>query len=132
MSSFRNTHRHNSKKVNNGLEIPLLTQWLILFFVLGLSGLSFVYLKNQQHAIGKQTRIVEEQLVGARAHHDALIAKITALTSRGALQHKLDERYLSLIPISATAIARISTPLPLSQDQDVMRTASLQRQSSSW
>jgi hypothetical protein len=126
MSSFRNTHHHNRKKANNGIEVPLLTQWLILFFVLGLSGLFFVYLKNQQHAIGKQTRIIEEQLVGAHAHHDALIAKITGLTSRGALQHKLDEKSLDLVPIRETAIARITMPVPSQQDQDVMRTASIQ------
>jgi hypothetical protein len=126
MSRFRNTHHHNRKKTNNGIEVPLLTQWIILFFVLGLSGLFFVYLKNQQHAIGKQTHTIEEQLVGARAHNDALIAKITSLTSRGALQHKLDEKYLDLIPIRETAIARITMPLPSGQDQDVMRTASIQ------
>lgn len=127
MSNFRNTHHHNRKKANNGIEVPLLTQWLVLFFILGLSGLFFVYLKNQQHAIGKQTRIVEEQLVGTRAHNDALIAKITALTSRGALQRKLDERGLDLVPIRETAIARITSPLPSQRDQDVMRTASIQR-----
>ncbi|MCX6957257.1 MAG: hypothetical protein NT164_01770 [Verrucomicrobiae bacterium] len=124
MSSFRNTHQHNRKKANNGIEVPLLTQWLILFFVLGLSGLFFVYLKNQQHAIGKQTRIIEEQLVGAHAHNDALIAKITGLTSRGALQHKLDEKCLDLVPIPETAIARITMPAS-SQEGDGMRTASV-------
>lgn len=125
MSRLRNTHHHNRKKANNGIEVPLLTQWLVLFFVLGLSGLFFVYLKNQQHAIGKQTRIIEEQLVGARAHNDALMAKITALTSRGSLQRKLDEKSLDLIPIRETAIARISVPLPSQQDENVVRTAAL-------
>ncbi len=124
MSNFRNTHHHNRKKANNGIEVPLLTQWLILFFVLGLSGLFFVYLKNQQHAIGKQTHIVEAQLGEARAHNDALIAKITGLTSRGALQRKLDEKFLDLIPIREAAIARINTPLQ-EQDRDITRTASL-------
>jgi len=126
MSNFRNTHHHsnNRKKANNGIEVPLLTQWLVLFFVLGLSGLFFVYLKNQQHALGKQTRIVEEQLIGIRAHNDALIAKITALTSRGALQHQLDEKCLDLVPIRETAIARISIPLQ-EQDRDITRTAAL-------
>ncbi len=124
MSNFRNKQHHNRKKANNGIEVPLLTQWLVLFFVLGLSGLFFVYLKNQQHAIGKQTRIVEVQLTGARAHNDALVAKITALTSRGALQHKLDEKCLDLIPIRETAIARVSVP-GSSQGEDVMRTASV-------
>lgn len=125
MSSFRNTHHHNRRKANNGIEVPLLTQWLVLFFVLGLSGLFFVYLKNQQHAIGKQTHLIEEQLVGARAHNDALIAKITGLTSRGTLQRQLDEKYFDLVPIRETAIARIAVPSSLEQGRDVMRTAAL-------
>lgn len=127
MSNYRNTHhQHNRKKANNGIEVPLLTQWLVLFFVFGLSGLFFVYLKNQQHELGKQTRIVEAQLVGTRAHNDALMAKITALTSRGSLQHKLDEKSLDLVSIRETAIARINNPLPVQeQDRDITRTAAL-------
>ena len=123
MNNFRNTS-NNRRKANNSIEIQLLGQWLVIFFVIGLGGLFFVYLKNQQHALGEQTRLVEEKLIDLRAHNDALIAKVTALTSRGALQRQLNEKYLDLVQISETAIARI-TPADASQDDRVMRTASL-------
>ncbi|MCF7728956.1 MAG: hypothetical protein K9M81_01170 [Chthoniobacterales bacterium] len=119
----RYTQPSNRRLENNGIEVPLLAQWLVVFFIIGLLGLFFVYLKNQQHALGEQTRLVEQKMTELRAHHDALNAKVTALTSRGALQRKLDEKYLDLIPITETAIARIN-PLPNSGEDKTMRTAS--------
>jgi len=116
----------NRYRTNNGIEIPLLAQWLVVFFVIGLLGLFFVYLKNQQHAIGEQTRLVEAKMSELHAHHDALIAKVTALTSRGALQKRLDEKYLDLVPIAETAIAR-TTPARNLGEERTMRTASLRR-----
>ncbi len=120
----RHTQLSNRRKANNGIEVPLLAQWLVVFFVIGLIGLFFVYLKNQQHALGEQTRLVELKISELRAHHDALIAKVTALTSRGSLQRKLDEKYLDLVPIPETAIAR-TTPSHASPEERAMRTASL-------
>jgi cell division protein FtsB len=119
----RYTQPSNRRLENNGIEVPLLAQWLVVFFIIGLLGLFFVYLKNQQHALGEQTRLVEQKMTELRAHHDALTAKVTALTSRGALQRKLDEKYLDLIPITETAIAR-TNPLPNSGEDKTMRTAS--------
>ena len=122
MNTSRNTFDQNRRKANNGIEIPLLAQWIVILFVMGMAGLLFVYLKNQQHALGEQTRLVETRVIQLRAHNDALVAKITGLTSRGALQRKLEERYLKLVQIPETAIARMTTPLSSSQD-NIMHTA---------
>jgi cell division protein FtsB len=123
---YRHTQHANHRRANNGIEIPLLAQWLVLVFVMGLVGLFFVYLKNQQHALGEQTRVAEQKITELHAHHEALVAKITALTSRGALQRRLDEKYLDLVPIPETAIARM-TPIHEEAEGKVMRTASLPR-----
>lgn len=122
MNSSRNVSHFNRRKATNGIEIPLLGQWLVILFMMGMAGLLFVYLKNQQHALGEQTRLVEEKVIQLRAHNDALVAKITGLTSRGALQRKLEEKYLDLIQIPETAIARLTPPLSSQQD-GVARTA---------
>lgn len=124
--NHRHTQSSNRRRANNGIEVPLLAQWLIVFFMIGLIGLFFVYLKNQQHALGEQTRMVEQKVNELHAHHDALIAKVTALTSRGALQRRLDEKYLDLVQIPETAIAR-TTPSHASEEDRIMRTASLPR-----
>lgn len=126
MNQYRHSPYSNHRRANNGIEIPLLAQWLVIVFVMGFLGLFFVYLKNQQHALGEQTRIVEEKIMEFRAHHDALVAKVTALTSRGALQRRLDEKYLDLVPIPETAIARMN-PLPARKEDRTMRTAALPR-----
>lgn len=123
MNYFRNINQ-NRRKANNCIEVPLLAQWLVIFFIIGLAGLCFVYLKNQQHALGEQTRLAERKTSDLRAHNDALIAKVTALTSRSALQRRLEEKYLELVQIPETAIARI-TPTEVQQNDKIMRTASL-------
>lgn len=124
MNNIRHSSHSNRRKASNGIEVPLLAQWLIIFFMIGLIGLFFVYLKNQQHALGEQTRMVEQKINELHAHHDALVAKVTALTSRGALQRKLEEHYLDLVQIPETAIARV-TPTHSGQEDTIMRTASI-------
>lgn len=113
----------NRRRTTNSIEVNFLARWLVVVFLFGLAGLFFVYLKNQQHAVGDQTRVVDVALNEIEARNDALEAKITALTSRGALQRRLDEGYLHLEAIRDTAIARVTPALPATPD-GVLRTAS--------
>ena len=113
----------NRRRTTNSIEVNVLARWLVAVFFIGLAGLFFVYLKNQQHAVGDQARTVESALQEADAKNEALKARITAMTSRGALQRRVDEGYLHLEPILDTAIARITPPLPAEPD-GVLRTAS--------
>jgi len=95
----------------------------VIVFLIGLCGLFFVYLKNQQHAVGNQSRQIEASIQEEEVRDEALKAKITSMTSRGALQRRLDEGYLTLEAIRDTAIARVTPPSPAEVD-GVMRTAS--------
>lgn len=113
----------NRRRPTNSIEVNVLARWLVAVFFLGLAGLFFVYLKNQQHAVGDQTRLVEAALSEIEAKNDALKARITAMTSRGALQRRLDEGYIRLEPIRDTALARVTPALP-SEPDGVLRTAS--------
>lgn len=113
----------NRRRPTNTIEVNVLARWLVAVFFLGLAGLFFVYLKNQQHAVGDQARMVEGALREAEAKNDALKARITAMTSRGALQRQIDEGYIRLEPIRDTAIARATVPVPAEND-GVLRTAS--------
>lgn len=96
----------------------------MLVFVIGFIGLFFVYLKNQQHALGEQMRLVEQKIMELHAHQEALVAKVTSLTSRGALQRRLEEHYVDLIPITETAIARMN-PIPMRGGEHTVQTAAL-------
>ena len=113
----------NRRRPTNFIEVNVLARWLLAVFFLGLAGLFFVYLKNQQHAVGDQARMVEFALREAEAKNDALKARITAMTSRGALQRRIDDGYIRLEAIRDTAIARITPALPAEPD-GVLRTAS--------
>jgi hypothetical protein len=113
----------NRRRPTNSIEVNFLARWLVAVFFLGLTGLFFVYLKNQQHAVGDQARQVEYSLREVEAKNEALKARITAMTSRGALQRRLDEGYLKLEPIRDTAIAWVTPALPAEPD-GVLRTAS--------
>ena len=113
----------NRRRPTNSIQVNVLARWIVAVFFVGLAGLFFVYLKNQQHAVGDQARLVEAAISEIEAKNDALKARITAMTSRGALQRRLDEGYLRLEPIRDTAIARVTPPLPADPD-GVLRTAS--------
>ena len=113
----------NRRRTTNTIEVNFLARWLVIVFLIGLAGLFFVYLKNQQHAVGNQSRLIEASLREEEARNDALKAKITSMTSRGALQHRLDDGYIILQAIRDTAIARITPPAPAEVD-GVLRTAS--------
>jgi hypothetical protein len=113
----------NRRRPTNSIQVNVLARWIVAVFFVGLAGLFFVYLKNQQHAVGDQARLVEAAISEIEAKNDALKARITAMTSRGALQRRLDEGYLRLEPIRDTAIARVTPPLPAEPD-GVLRTAS--------
>ena len=113
----------NRRRPTNSIQVNVLARWIVALFFVGLAGLFFVYLKNQQHAVGDQARLVEAAISEIEAKNDALKARITAMTSRGALQRRLDDGYLRLEPIRDTAIARVTPPLPAEPD-GVLRTAS--------
>lgn len=113
----------NRRRATNTIQVNLLARWLVVVCVLGIAGLFFVYLKNQQHAVGNQTRILESEIREMEARNEALKARITSMTSRGALQRRLEEGYIKLEQIRDTAIARVTPPAPAEPD-GVLRTAS--------
>jgi hypothetical protein len=114
----------NRRRTTNKIEVNFLVWGIVIFFLIGLGGLFFVYLKNQQYAVGNQSRLVEASLREEEARDEALKAKIISMTSRGALQRRLDEGYItSLQPIRDTAIARVTPPATAEVD-GVLRTAS--------
>ena len=73
--------------------------------------------------MGNESRLVEAAVQEEEARDDALKAKIDSMTSRGALQRRLDDGYISLQPIRDTAIARVTPPATAEVD-GVLRTAS--------
>ena len=85
-------------------------------------GLSFVNIKNQQFAIGEQIRQTERKIQQVRAENDVLLAKVTELTSRPALQTRVKSGYIAVVNITGDKIARLTPPVQVTE-VGTLRTA---------
>ena len=75
-----------------------------------LAGLGYVYLKVQLYHLGDRKKALETELTSLRTQNDIAGVQIAALTSRSALQRRLKEGYLKMVPISERSIVRLATP----------------------
>ena len=84
---------------------------------LAITGLIYVYLSLQLHELGDRKKALENELTSVRAQNEVASAQIAALTSRSAMQRRLKEGYLKMIPISERNIVRMNVPArPLEED----------------
>jgi len=75
----------------NTVNAASLARWIVLTGFLALTGLSYVYLTLQLYHLGDRKKALETEVASAQ---------IAALTSRSALQRRLKEGYLKMIPIA--------------------------------
>lgn len=101
----------------NPINAPSLARWIVIFIFLAATGLSYVYLSVQLHTLGTDRKKIERELVEIRTQSEDARVQIAALTSRTALQRRLQEGYLKMIPIAEQSIVRLNLPLrPLSEE----------------
>ena len=84
--------------------VPLM---MIAFVTIAISGLVIVYLKNHLHSLGAQRVVLEREMKELAAKTAVNDAQIVNLTSRAALQRRLDEGFLKLVPIRADRLVRV-------------------------
>jgi hypothetical protein len=106
----------------NAVNAASLARWILMTAFLALAGLSYVYLTLQLHHLGERRKAVENELVTLRTQNDIASAQVAALTSRSALQRRLKERYLKMVPISEANIVRLTIP-PRLADEDAIQPA---------
>src|SRR6185312_3335835 len=112
----------------NTVNAASLARWIVLTTFLALTGLSYVYLTIQLYHLGDRKKALETELAGLRTQNDVASAQIAALTSRAALQRRLKEGYLKMIPISERDIVRLTVPAPQA-DEDAIQPVVNQRAS---
>ena len=100
------SHRKN----RNAINAASLARWIVMTAFLALAGLSYVYLTLQLYHLGDRKKAIENELVSLRTQNDVASAQIAALTSRSALQRRLKEGYLKMIPIAEANIVRLKIP----------------------
>jgi hypothetical protein len=112
-------NRSRQRNCNN-VNAASLARWIVMTAFLALAGLSYVYLTLQLYHLGERRKAVENELISLRTQNDVATAQIAAFTSRSALQRRLKERYLKMIPISEANIVRLTIP-PRSPDEDTIQ-----------
>jgi hypothetical protein len=112
--------KHSRRRNWNAVNAASLARWIVMTAFLALTGLSYVYLTLQLYHLGERRKAVENELVTLRTQNDIASAQIAALTSRAALQRRLKEGYLKMVPISEANIVRLTIP-PRSADEDAIQ-----------
>jgi hypothetical protein len=107
------------RKNQNTVNAASLARWIVVTAFLALAGLSYVYLTLQLYHLGERKKLVENELLSLRTQNDVASVQIAALTSRSALQHRLKEGYLKMIPISERDIVRLTVPVPHANEDSV-------------
>jgi len=102
---------NRSRRKNwNVLNAASLARWLVLTVFLALTGLSYVYLTLQLYHLGERKKVLENELAGLRTQSDVAAGQIAALTSRAALERRVKEGYLQMVPVSERNIVRLAVP----------------------
>ncbi len=115
---------NRSRRQNfNAIDAPSLARWILLTLFIALTGLIYVYLSIQLHRLGDQQNKLEKQLVSLRNQNEVATGQIAALTSRAALQRRLKEGYIKMIPIAEQNIVRLNTPARSPEEDSIQPVA---------
>jgi cell division protein FtsB len=114
------------RKTFNSVNAASLARWIVITGSLALTGLIYVYLSLQLHDLGDRKKALENELTNLRSENEVTSAQIAALTSRSAMQRRLKEGYLRMIPISEHNIVRLSA-LSRNLEQGVVQPVANQR-----
>ena len=106
----------NSKRQNNQLQFAALLRWVVITAVLGVAGLKYLDLKKQLFAQGTHRHDMEGELRDLIAQNNVLENRVASLTSFTALQRKMDDGFLKMVPIAEHVVAHV-------RPQDVSRRA---------
>jgi hypothetical protein len=115
--------RRPRQKNWNRVDAASLVRWIVLTAFLALTGLGYVYLTLQLYHLGDRKKALENELASLRTQSDVARVQIAALTSRSALQRRLKEGYLKMIPISENNIVRLSIPIRAESEETVRPVA---------
>lgn len=72
--------------------------------------ITFMCLKHEQFAIADRISATEKAIGEIRFENEVLLAKVASLTSRQALRRRMEEGFITVIPISGEKIARLAPP----------------------
>lgn len=102
----------------NYVDAASLVRWIVITAFFAIAGLCYVYLTLQLHRLGDRKKALENELAALRTQNEVAGVQIAALTSRTALQRRLKEGYLKMVPIAEQNIVRLA-PMKRPDDNDI-------------
>ena len=111
----------------NTIDAPSLVRWLLIATFVAVTGLIYVYLTVQLKKLGDHKVALEKEITALRIANTDTSTQIANLTSRPALERRLKEGYLKLVPIPESAIARLSPMSERVRDDGVQPVANQRR-----
>src|SRR5437764_3857578 len=105
------------RKQMNTIDAVGLARWIVITAFLALTGLIYVYLTLQLYRLGDRKKALENELASLRAQNEVASVQVAALTSRSALQRRLKEGYLKMVPIAEHNLVRMTLPARNQDDQ---------------
>ena len=112
---------HASRRKNfNSVNAASLARWIVITAFLALTGLIYVYLTLQLYHQGDKKKALENELTSMRSQNDVAGVQIAALTSRSAMQRRLKEGYLKMVPIAEPNIVRLNAARPARVEDAVL------------
>jgi hypothetical protein len=107
---------------SNPVNAASLLKSLSIAFLVGVIGLAYVFLKNQQFVLAEEIRQTERKIRHVQSRNDVLLARVTELSSRPTLQRRVAEGFIAVVPIPVDKIARL-TPPAIAPESGILRTA---------
>jgi cell division protein FtsB len=98
----------NRKQVTYSIKIASILKVVVSTALLGVAGLTYVYLKNQEQQYGVIQRRLEKELAELRTSNEVARTEIASLSSRGYLEKRLGKDALGLVPIASDQIVRLN------------------------
>ncbi|PYK41159.1 MAG: hypothetical protein DME60_04830 [Verrucomicrobia bacterium] len=115
---------NRSRRKNcNAINAASLARWIVMTAFLALAGLGYVYLTLQLYHLGDRKKAIENELASLRTQNDVASAQIAALTSRSALQRRIKEGYLKMVPIAEANIVRLTIPAQQPEEETIQPVA---------
>src|ERR1044071_2083800 len=111
------------RKSFNSVNAASLARWIVITAFLALTGLIYVYLTLQLYHQGDRKKALENELTSLRSQNDVAGVQIAALTSRSAMQRRLKEGYLKMIPITEQDIVRLAPIRPAPEENAIRPVA---------
>jgi len=111
--------KQRRRKNFNPIDASSLARWIVLAAFMAVTGLSYVYLTVQLHHQGVQKKKLEQELISLRTQNEDAKVQIAALTSRAALQQRLRDGSLKMIPITEQSIVRLNSAVLAPNEDEV-------------